>query len=99
MVFMSCTVIFLIVNYDINFTSYHQFEETFPIWRGVWYFIWLFWLFGVQSYVFETFGISFRMLTMINNFYIPKYPTLFICAAFFTSVHLLMFMLYIFALA
>lgn len=63
------------------------------------YFILLFWLFAVQSYTFEKYGISFRMLTIMNNFYIPKYPALFVCAAFFTSVHLLMFMLYIFALA
>ena len=99
MVFMVLTIAFLIINYDINFTSEPQFEKTFPIWRGVCYFILLFWLFSVQSYIFETYGISFRLLTTTSNFYIPKYPMLFVGAAFFTSIHLLMFLLYIFALA
>ena len=98
-VFMIGTITFLIINYDINFTSEPQFEKTFPIWRGVCYFILLIWLFAIQSYIFERFGLSFRLMTIMNNFYIPKYPVLFVCAAFFTFLHLLMFMFYIFALA
>ena len=96
---MVVTIIYLIINYDINFTSEPQFEITFPIWRGVCYFILLIWLFAIQSYVFETFGINFRLMTVMNNYYIPKYPVIFVCAAVFTSIHLLMFMFYIFALA
>ena len=99
MLFMFATCLFLFINYDINFKSEPQFEITFPIWRGMCYFLLLLWLFGVQSYVFETYGVSFRMLTILNNMYIPKYPQLFTCAAFFTTLHLFMFMFYMLALA
>ena len=43
---MVFTIAFLIINYDINFTSEPQFEKALPIWRGVCYFILLFWLFS-----------------------------------------------------
>ena len=92
-------ILFLIIKYDISFKSEPQFEKTFPIWRGLSYFVFLIWVFAVQSYIFERFGISFRLITTMNNYYIPKYPGLIMCAAFFTSFHLLMFFFYVIALA
>lgn len=34
----------------------------------------------------------------MNNYYIPKYPGLIMCAAFFTSFHMIMFFFYVIAL-
>lgn len=99
MILILALTIFLINYFDINFKSEPQFEKTFPIWRGLSYFVFLIWVFALQSYVFENFGITFRLITTMNNFYIPKYPGLILCAAFFTSLHMLMFLFYVLALA
>ena len=92
-------IIFIIVYFRINFTTNNDFERTFPIWRGLWYFIYLIWLMGMNTYIFNYYKINFNLLTAFNNYHLPNPSRLLICASIFTSIHFLLFLAYLIKLA
>jgi hypothetical protein len=71
---MISIITFLIIYFDINFNTNIAFENTFPIWRGLSYFIIGIWLMGINTYIFNYFQINFYLFTAFNNFHMPS-PT------------------------
>ena len=52
MLFILIGIISMVIYFDITFKTEPQFEKTFPICRGLSYFVFLIWLFALQSYIF-----------------------------------------------
>ena len=71
-IIMISVITFLIIYFDINFSTSMDFENTFPIWRGLSYFILYIWLLGINTYIFNYFKINFYLLTAFNNFHLPS---------------------------
>jgi hypothetical protein len=92
-------IFFLIIYFDINFDTNNDFEDTFPIWRGLWHCIYLIWIMGINTSIFNYFKVNFNLLTAYNNYHLPNPSLVFICAAMFTSIHLCLFLIYLIHLA
>lgn len=53
---------------------------------------------GINTYIFNYFKINFNLLTAFNNYHLPNPSRLITCAAVFTSIHFLLFLIYLFHL-
>jgi hypothetical protein len=91
-------MIFIIVYQGLSVENDSEFARDFPVWRGIAIFIIYIWVLGFNIYCFETYKISHRLIFKFNDHLYSNYRYIFRLAGFFTTIFLVMFLLYLLSL-
>lgn len=95
-------LIVLVVIIQVNKLSLENdsaFSRDFPTWRGVAIFIFYLWILGFNTYMYERYKITHRLIFKFNDHHYSKAIHIFKIAGFHTSAFLILFLLYVLDLA
>ena len=94
MLFTLMYLLYLVETYDIHIESNETFKNTFPLWRGLTYFIAYIWVLAIDLFVFERFKINYRRVMNLDNNKMPKSFYLFFSACFFSIIYMALFIMF-----
>jgi hypothetical protein len=95
---VALVTIIIYQNLSIENTS-AAFSRDFPTWRGIAIFILYIWILGFDVYCFERYKISHRLIFQFNDHHYSTSSSVFKIAGFFTSLFMVVFLIYLLMIA
>lgn len=75
------------------------FNRDFPTWRGIAFFIFYVWILSMNTYMFEKYGVSHRIIFKHEDHHYSTALDMFKVSGFFTTIFFLLFLIYTLELA
>lgn len=70
------------------------FSRDFPTWRGIAYFIFYMWIISINTYFFEAYNVSHRIIFHYNEHHYSTSAQISVLAGVFSTIFLVMFTIY-----